>query len=99
MTDYNINLGHQVDQSRTVKTKNLPDWVKITELPDEIIELINYVPPVIQKPTDIKHTLHIEVDPNKASPFGLKGLPQEWIKRLNEAGLDENEVQNPYIVM
>ena len=37
---------------------------------------------MIQKPTDIKHTLHIEVDPNKASPFGLKGLPQEWIVKI-----------------
>jgi hypothetical protein len=85
-------LGHEIDKSKTVKTSNLPDWVKISELPDAIIDLINYNPPKIEsKPTDVKHEIHITLD--KDSPFGLKGLPEEWKQRFLKNGLSDNEIR------
>ena len=95
LLQYDLDLGKEIDKSKTVKTSNLPEWVQITELPDEIIDLINYNPPKIEnKPVDVRHEIHIEID--EKSPYGLRGLPEEWINRFYKNGLTENEVkQNP----
>jgi hypothetical protein len=55
----------------------MPESVRASALPPEIISLINYVPPVIGKPFNLTHNIHIEVDPTQ--PMGLIGLPEEWI--------------------
>lgn len=42
----------------------------------------------------MKHAIHITID--KDSPFGLKGLPDEWKQRFKENGLTDNEIrENP----
>jgi len=58
----------------------MPIEARATELPDSILELVNYVPPVISRPKNFKHVIHIEPDPK--SPYGLKGLPDEWLQRF-----------------
>ena len=93
LLQYDLNLGREIDKSKTVKTSKLPEWAKITELPDEIVELINYDPPKISaKPIDVRHEIHIVID--KESPYGLKGLPDEWKHRFIENGITDNEIRD-----
>lgn len=54
------------------------------------MDLINLKNPMIGKPFNIKHNIHIEVDINE--PMGLKGLPVEWLEKLQLAGLNKNEI-------
>ena len=68
----------------------MPQTMRATALPAEIIALINYVPPIIGKPFNLQHNIHIEVDPNE--PLGLKGLPVEWYEKLSKAGIDKSDI-------
>jgi hypothetical protein len=58
----------------------MPEAVRAADLPDSVVELINYVPPQIGKPFNIQHNIHIEIDANE--PMGLRGLPAEWLIKL-----------------
>lgn len=63
----------EIDKSKMVKTKNMPDAVRATELPDKIINLISMLSMTISSPIGFTHVHHIEVD--RSQPYGLKGLP------------------------
>lgn len=67
-----------IDKNKTVETKNLPSSVQPSELPEAILDLINE--PIIGEPFNVQHKIHIEIDPD--APLGLKGLPEEWVKKL-----------------
>jgi hypothetical protein len=72
----------------------MPEAVRAAELPTEIIELINYKQPSISKPFNLKHEIHITVDPNE--PMGLRGLPLEWLEKMQKSGLKKQEIlENP----
>jgi len=72
----------------------MPEAVRATELPTSVVELINYQPPTISKPFNLKHEIHITVDPDE--PMGLRGLPLEWLEKMKKSGLDKKEIlENP----
>ncbi len=76
--NYDLNLN--IDEKSTIKTNKMPEACQASELPDAILDLITYVPPKISRPKEVKHTLHIEMDPSQ--PYGMKVLPEEWKKRF-----------------
>ncbi|EGR29536.1 p21-activated protein kinase, putative [Ichthyophthirius multifiliis] len=85
---------YQIDKSKTVNTKDMPEEVRATDLPESIISLINDKKMVISKPMNVKHQVHIQIDQN--APYGLKGLPEEWLELFKAQNIDQNEIkQNP----
>ena len=45
---------------------------------------------VISAPFNVKHNIHVQVDP--AAPTGFKGLPAEWDTMLSVSGISKAEV-------
>lgn len=74
-----------IDLEKTVDTKCMPEAVRAGELPPEIIEMINYKKQLISKPFNLKHEIHIVPDPNE--PMGLRGLPLDWLEKMQKSGL------------
>jgi hypothetical protein len=59
---YGLDLD--IDETKTVKTKNMPDVVRTTDMPDKIIDLIKMLSMTISQPEGFKHVAHIEIDPS-----------------------------------
>lgn len=65
-----------IDKNSTIKTTDLPEHIRAnTELPESILDLVNYSAPITM-PKNVEHNIHIELDPNSST--GLKGVPEEW---------------------
>lgn len=48
-------LGLDIDESKTVKTKNMPSFVRVTELPDKIVDLIKMLSLTVSEPRGFTH--------------------------------------------
>ncbi|CAD8195863.1 unnamed protein product [Paramecium octaurelia] len=89
-------LKLEIDKNKTVETKNLPSSVQPSELPEAILDLINE--PIMSAPFNLQHKIHIEIDPT--AQLGLKGLPPEWIEKLQKADLQKADIeQNPQVMI
>lgn len=56
-------------------------------------------PREISAPVSFTHNVHVSVDRSKASGF-LVNLPEEWVRKLKEAGIPESEIkENPVMIM
>ncbi|KAL4452909.1 hypothetical protein ABPG74_002474 [Tetrahymena malaccensis] len=88
-------LGLDIDETKTVKTKKMPEVVRFeNELPENIQELISMLSYTVSKPENFARVHHIEIDPS--APYGLKGLPPEWEERFKVQGINTDEVkENP----
>lgn len=83
-----------MDKGQLAKTDQLPEEVQAYDLPPDIVYLINTSNATYSKPMEVKHNLHIEVDPDE--PLGLKGLTEEMKQLLAKCGIDKNEImQDP----
>lgn len=93
----NYNVALDVDESKMVSYKKMPEHIRpSTELPDKILEMINQ--PIISRPMNVKHEIHMELDVNSA--FGVKGIPEEWrVLFEKESKLEELSKDNPKILL
>lgn len=55
-------LGLEIDESKTIKTKNLPDNMRSTDMPEKILNLVKMLSFTISSPENFKHVHHIEID-------------------------------------
>jgi serine/threonine protein kinase len=56
-------------------------------------------PSEISAPVSFSHNFHVEVDHTTASGYAIN-LPDEWVRKLKEAGIPEAEIkENPAMIM
>ena len=44
------------------------------------------------RPQNFSHNIHLQIDIN--SPFGIKNLPEEWIKKFEASNISANDIKS-----
>lgn len=44
------------------------------------------------RPSNFSHNIHLQIDIN--SPFGIKNLPEEWIKKFEASNISANDIKS-----